>query len=237
MPSSNEQDMGGSKGAAKDCSSNYSAASFCFGSFSAASAQSPSELLRTGMQALEAKNFPRALEIFSTLAKNDPSPTNVGYLAVAESGAGNLSQAIADFKQAIKLGNDSVLTRYGLGSAYLRNHEPEAAARELRLAIVKDPNNIPARYALGVALLDLGRAHEAIPYLEQARKASPSNSQIWISLAQAQFEAGNPQTAVKLTDDATAAIPDNPQLSGRTRPAMSPVPAIGESSHLARKRR
>lgn len=183
-----------------------------FGSLPTTRAQSPSARLQQGVQALEAKDFTRALEVFSALVKTDPSSTNVGYLAVAESGAGNLSQAIADFKQAIKLGNDSVLTRYGLGSAYLRNHEPEAAARELRLAIAKDPNNLPARYALGVALLDLGRAHQAIPYLEQARKASPSNSQIWISLTRAQFEAGNPQVAVKLTEDAMAAIPDNPKL-------------------------
>jgi predicted Zn-dependent protease len=184
-----------------------------YGSLSVADGQSEDVLLRTGMQALEAKDFSRALETFSALVKKNPSSTNIGYLAVAESGAGNLSQAIVDFRQAIKLGNDSVLTRYGLGTAYLRNHEPEAAARELRLVMVKDPNNAPARYALGVALLDLGRAREAIPDLEEARKRSPSNSQIWVSLTQAQFQAGNPQTAAKLADDATAAIPDNPQLS------------------------
>ena len=207
------------------------------GSPAAADGQSEHELLQSGMQALEAKDFSRALEVFSLLVRNDPSSTNIGYLAVAESGAGNLSQAIADFRQAIKLGNDSVLTRYGLGSAYLRNHEPEAAARELRHVIVKDPNNPPARYALGVALLDMGRAHEAIPYLEEARRRSPANPQIWVSLTQAQFRAGNSQTAVKLTDDATAAIPDNPQLSVDARPAMSPVPAITESAYLARKRR
>ena len=183
-----------------------------FGSLTVTRAQSPSARLQQGVQALEAKDFTRALEVFSALVKTDPSSTNVGYLAVAESGAGNLVQAISDFQRAIKLGNDSVLTRYGLGSAYLRHHEPEAAVRELRVAIAHDASNLPARYALGVALLDLGRAHEAIPYLEQARKASPSNSQIWISLTRAQFEAGNPQAAVKLSEDATAAIPDNPQL-------------------------
>jgi len=184
-----------------------------FGFVSAANAQSPSELLQNGMQALEAKNFTRAVELFTALVKKDPSSTNFGYLAVAESGAGNLSPAIADFQRAIKLGNDTVLTRYGLGSAYLRNHEPEAAARELRLALAKDPRNLPARYALGVALLDGGRAREAIPYFEEARQHSPTNPQIWVSLTHAQFAAGNPQAAVELADEATATIPDRPQLS------------------------
>ena len=183
-----------------------------FGYVSTANAQSPSELLQNGIQALKAKDFTRAVEIFFALVKKDPSSSNIGYLAVAESGAGNLRTAITDFERAIKLGNDSVLTRYGLGSAYLRNHEPEAAARELRLALAKDPHNLPARYALGVALLDLRRAREAIPYLEEARQHSPSNPQIWVSLMHAQFAAGNPRAAVELADDATEAIPDHPQL-------------------------
>ncbi len=185
---------------------------FFTGSFSVAVAQSNDELFRTGMQALEAKDFARAQESFAELVKSDPSSTNLGYLAVAESGAGNLTQAISDFNRAIKLGNDSVLTRYGLGSAYLRDHQPEAAARELRVALAKDPGSVPARYALGVALVDLGEGREAIPYLEQARAHSPSNPQIWVSLTQAQFQAGNPQSATKLADDATETIPDNPRL-------------------------
>ncbi len=182
------------------------------GRFSIAVAQSSDELLRSGMQALESKDFTRAQELFAALVKTDPSSTNLGYLAVAESGAGNIPQAIVDFNRAIKLGNDTVLTRYGLGSAYLRDHQPDAAARELRLALAKDPANAPARYALGVALLDLGQAREAIPHLEQARSQSPSNPQIWVSLTQAQFQAGNAQPALKLTEDATEAIPDNPPL-------------------------
>ncbi len=185
---------------------------FMAGSLSVALGQSKEQLFRSGMRALEAKDFTRAQESFAELVKTDPSSTNLGYLAVAESGAGNIQQAIADFNRAIKLGNDSVLMRYGLGSAYLRDHQPEAAARELRAALAKDPGSVPARYALGVALVDLGQGREAIPYLERARAHSPSNPQVWVSLMQAQFQAGNPQAAMKLADDATETIPDNPQL-------------------------
>jgi tetratricopeptide (TPR) repeat protein len=181
-------------------------------SFSVAKGQSASDLLQTGLQALDAKDFSRAMEKFSELVKTDPSPTNISYLAVAESGAGKLDQAIEDFQRAIKLGNDTTLTRYGLGSAYLRIHKPEAAARELRLVLAKDPNNLPARYALGVALLDEGRAHEAIPYLEEARKHSPNNAQVWVSLIRAQFQAANPEAAMQLADDAAVAVPDQPPL-------------------------
>ena len=183
-----------------------------FGCFPGAEAQSGNDRLSAGLRALEAKDFSRALQDFSELVRTDPSATNVGYLAVAESGAGKLRQSIADFQRAIRLGNDSVLTRYGLGSAYLRSHQPEDAARELRLVLARDPNNAPTRYALGVALVNMQRAHEAIPYLEEARKHSVNNAQIWVSLAQAYFQDKDPDAAIRLTDDATAAIPDDPPL-------------------------
>ncbi len=183
-----------------------------FRSLCVAGGQSTNELFSTGMQALEAKDFSRAVEAFSELARKEPSSANIGYLAVAESGAGKLSQAITDFQRAIQLGNDSVLTHYGLGSAYLRSNQPEAAARELRLALAKDTNSMPARYALGVALLDQGHAQEAIPYLEEARNHSPTSAQIWVSLIHAQFQSGNTKAAIQLADEATEAVPDNPQL-------------------------
>src|SRR5579863_5993452 len=164
------------------------------------------------MQALNAKNFAHAQELFSILVKKEPSALNLAYLAVADVGAGNLGQAIADFRRSIEMGNDSTLTRYGLGSTYLRNNEPEAAIRQLRLVIARDPSYVPALYTLGVALLSLTRPRDAIPYLEQAQRKSPDNAQYRITLVQAQFEAGNSSTAVELVQEATEAIPENPQL-------------------------
>ncbi len=175
--------------------------------------QSENELLKAGMQALGAKDFVQAQQDFSLLVAKDPSATNVAYLAVAESGTGDLRRAIPDFRRSIKLGNDSVLTRYGLGTAYLRNRQPEAALRELRLALNRDPAYLPARYALGVALLDLGRARAAMPYLEQAQKKAPGNAQFWLTLVRAQFEVGNSTVAAQLAGEATEAIPDNSQLA------------------------
>lgn len=176
-------------------------------------AQSESELLKGGIRALEAKDFVQAQKIFSLVVTKDPSATNLAYLAVAESGVGDLSQSITDFRRSIKLGDDSLLTRYGLGTAYLRNRQPQAAIRELRLVIARDSGYLPARYALGVALLDLGRPRAAIPYLEQARKEASGNMQFWLTLVRAQFEAGNSEGASQLAGEAAEAIPDNPHLA------------------------
>lgn len=172
-------------------------------------AESGSQLENEGVQALGARDFARAVEVFTRLAKSDPTAKNVGYLAVAESGAGDLRQAIADFERSIQLGNDTTLTRYGLGTTYLRDNQPEAAVRELEVVIARDPSYMAARYALGAALLNAGRAREAIPYLDAARQKTPGNPQVWISLIRAQFEAGEPAAALRLTDQALESIPDS----------------------------
>lgn len=183
------------------------------GFLQAAYPQSEEQLQNEGIQALDSKNFPRAREIFSRLVESDPSGKNVGYLAVAESGDGDLPQAIADFKRSIRLGNDSALTRYGLGTAYLRNNQYEAAVRELRVVVARDPAYVAAQYALGVALVNAGHPHDAIPYLERAQTKTAANPQFWLTLIRAQFEAGNSQAAIKLADQALAAIPDAPLLA------------------------
>jgi tetratricopeptide (TPR) repeat protein len=128
-------------------------------------AQSNQPLLEDGLRALRADDFARAQQYFALLVKQDPSGTNFGYLAIAEASSGNVDQAIAHFRQAIRLGNSSPRIHYNLGVAYLQWHESTTEAiRELKLAIAKDPEFVPAQHALGVALVDLGRPKEAILY-------------------------------------------------------------------------
>ncbi len=57
-----------------------------------------------GIQALNARDFVRAEQIFSTLHKSAPSAENTGYLAMAEAGAGDLAGAISHFQESIRMG-------------------------------------------------------------------------------------------------------------------------------------
>ncbi|MGH9448220.1 MAG: tetratricopeptide repeat protein, partial [Terriglobia bacterium] len=179
----------------------------------ASRAQSRTDLLNRGLRALEVKRFARAQQMLTLLVKQDPSAANVGYLAVAESGAGELSQAIADFTRSINLGNDTLLVRYGLASTYLRSGEPAPAARELRIVISQYPAYTPARYALGVALVRLARPAEAIEFLVQARRQAPRNAQYWLTLVHARFEAGDSAAATRTADQAMENFPDNRRLA------------------------
>jgi predicted Zn-dependent protease len=177
------------------------------------SAQSSGRLHREGIEALESRHFHQAVKLFSELVRTEPSATNFAYLAVAENGVKHYAASIADYERAIKLGDDSVLTRFGLGTTYLEYGKPLAAARELQLALERDPNYTAGRYALGVALLNAKQPRQAIPYLESARKASAAYVQFWVTLVRAEFEAGNGRAAVEDSHRAMASIPANAELA------------------------
>ena len=182
------------------------------GSVTVGGGQSTNVTLEDGIRALKAGEFGQARQILSEVVKLSPSAENISYLAMAEAGTGNLTQAIADFQQSIHLGNDSADVHYNLGIAYLKSGQPEDGIRELRLALAKDPKYWAPAYPLGVALLDVRRPREAVPYLEQARTQSPHDREIWASLIRAQFELGNSPAALQAVDQAVQAIPSDTRL-------------------------
>jgi tetratricopeptide (TPR) repeat protein len=170
------------------------------------------ELLQSGIKAFEANDFVSARQIFSELVKRNPSAVNFNYLAMAEIGTRNLTEAIAHLQKSIQLGNRTPEAHYNLGLALMQNNEGAAGMREFREAIALDAHYVPAKHALGVALLDSGRPREAIPFLEQARKQASHSAEIWANLVRAQFEAGATPAAVRTADEAVETIPDNPHL-------------------------
>jgi tetratricopeptide (TPR) repeat protein len=147
------------------------------------SAQLSGRLHKEGIEALQSHHFHHAVKLFSELVRTEPSATNFAYLAIAENGVKDYAASIADYERAIKLGDDSVLTRFGLGTTYLAYGKPLHGARQLRLALERDPNYTAARYALGVALLNAGQPRQAIPSLESARKASAGYVQFWVNIS------------------------------------------------------
>ncbi|HEV2499654.1 MAG TPA: tetratricopeptide repeat protein [Terriglobia bacterium] len=175
--------------------------------------ESPAMLREEGFRALESRDFCNAVKLFSELAQVSPTAGNWAYLAIAESGAGDFGSSIKNYQRSIKLGDDSVLTRFGLATSYLQIGQPIAAVQQLRLALAHDPAYLPARYAMGLALLRTDRPREAVPYLESVRKASYGKSQYWLALVQAQFAVGNAREAIRDTTEASAALPADPELA------------------------
>ena len=176
------------------------------------SQQSVNRIVGEGIEALKAGEFVRAQQIFAQLVKDAPSAENLGYLAMAEAGAGNLAQAIGHFQRSIRLGNNWASVHYNLGIACLQAGRREEGIRELRTALARDGKFLPARYPLGIALLGEGRPREALPYLTEATKASPQRADVWANLLRAQFEVGDHLAALQTTERAMRAVPNDPRL-------------------------
>lgn len=174
--------------------------------------QSAQDLQQQGIEALKTGQFAAAEDAFSRLARLHPTAVAFYDLASAEGAEGKFSQAIINFQKSIQLGNDTPNLRYILGLAYLKNNQPDAGIRELKLAVTREPAFTAARYALGLALLDAGQPQEALASLEQVRDPLSKNPWMWTNLARAQFEAADPHAALLTIDEATKALPEEPQL-------------------------
>ena len=174
--------------------------------------QSEDDLIHEGVRAFQARDFAQARKLFAIAVERNPSARNLDYLALSESSAGDVDQAILHFRRSIELGNRSASVHYSLGLAYLKGHQVSFGLRELQQALEIDPELKGARYALAVALLDAGRPTEAVPHLIEATKQSPCDEAIWVNLVRGQFESGDIQGAMYTIAHATDAMPGKLQL-------------------------
>src|SRR5438093_12502145 len=113
------------------------------------SQQSVNRIVGEGIEALKAGEFVRAQQIFAQLVKDAPSAENLGYLAMAEAGAGNLAQAIGHFQRSIRLGNNSSSVHYNVGIACLQAGRREVGSSELRTGLARDGKFLPVCYVFG----------------------------------------------------------------------------------------
>lgn len=172
-------------------------------------AQARPELKQEGVEALQAGRFAAAARIFSRLAKTKPSAETYYFLATAEGGEGNFSQAILHFRKSIQLGGDTPDIRYILGLAYLKDHQPDAGIHQLELAVSHKPDFTQARYALGLALLNAKQPRDALSNFEQVRTAFAKNPWMWTNLVRAQFAVDDRKAALATIDSAASTLPEN----------------------------
>lgn len=67
----------------------------------------------------------------------------------------------------LEAGQDNLLLRFGLGQAYLKEHQPQAAIEHLQKALEFDPEYSAAWKLLGKALAETGNNDEAIVTYEK----------------------------------------------------------------------
>jgi tetratricopeptide (TPR) repeat protein len=128
--------------------------------------QSPSQ---TGPR-LAAEAYRSALE---TDQANVDALNNLGTLSYEE---GNLEDAIALFRHAVKLHPDHMLSHFNLGSALEETGHDDQARRHLRRAVHLDPEHADAQYNLAFVCDKLGAYVEARRHWQRYLELDPDSS-------------------------------------------------------------
>jgi spermidine synthase/Tfp pilus assembly protein PilF len=89
-------------------------------------------------------------------------------LGIALASRGSFDEATAEFREALRLGPDSAMTRWNLGAALASQGAREEAIEHLRRSVELDPNSGQARYDLASTLLQAA--------LRQAQSAASSST-------------------------------------------------------------
>jgi tetratricopeptide (TPR) repeat protein len=109
---------------------------------------------------------------------------------------GLLDEAVAEFREAIRLKADDPLAHYNLGTALKKRGLLEEAVAELREAILLNPDLANAHDNLGNALRDRGLLDEAVAEYREAIRLKPDNPGVHCNLGSALGRQGRFHDAV-----------------------------------------
>ena len=118
--------------------------------------------------------------------------------------AGNLNEAILEFRKVTELAPQLPAGFVNLGAAYLESRKYAEAIPPLKQALALDPKLAGADQMLGYALLSAGYATEAIPHLEREQAQD--------ALGIAELKTGKLPEAIANLNAALAKRPNDPDL-------------------------
>jgi tetratricopeptide (TPR) repeat protein len=125
--------------------------------------------------------------------KDAPAHNNLGLAFYKQ---GKLDEAIACYRQAVKLDPKNALAHYNLGNALSEQGKLDEAIACYRQAIKLDPKFAPAHYNLGNALSEQGKLDEAIACHRQAIKLDPKYAPAHYNLGLAFYKQGKLDQAI-----------------------------------------
>ncbi len=176
----------------------------------APSSPAPS-LLDQGDKALDAKQYDRAVELYTQAAGADPKDYSAEFdLGLAYSFLGKDADAVAHYKAALALKPDLAEAQLNLGLSYLRVKDPAAAQPYLESALAAKPS-ATAESALGRAIARQGNPSVAEPHYRKSIAMDPTRRDDLLELASLYEAARQRDQAIAIYRE----FPDRPQAQER----------------------
>jgi Tfp pilus assembly protein PilF len=152
------------------------------------------------------------LAAYTTLLRRDPSnPLRHDAVAELYLGAGRLDDAIAEFRESLRLNDGSAPTHYNLGYALATRGRRDEAIAAFEAALRIDPDYALAHNNLGALLEVSGRLDEARAHFERAVALRPDNVEARANLGQLLSNRGDLAAAAAQFAAVVALRPDHVQ--------------------------
>jgi tetratricopeptide (TPR) repeat protein len=133
-------------------------------------------------------------------------------LGLALEAAKRDDEAIATFKQAIRLRPESVVSMNSLAELFARQGQNEEAVREFQQVLRQKPYWGPAHLGLGKALEAMGKPEEAKAQFEEALKNRVNSPESYNTLGKFSFARGWYSAAVTNFNDSLRLYPSDPEV-------------------------
>lgn len=165
----------------------------------------------TRAAALEEKNdWPGLLAWGQKWNKIEPRNANAWFfIGQAYQQLDRIEQAIAAYRQALRLNLNYVNTWYNLGIVYYKLKRYDDAVVANRQALRIDPGYIAAWNNLGFTYNELKRYDDAIAAYRQALRINPEYAKAWNNLTVAYYRSGNSDAALEALKILRTLDPDN----------------------------
>jgi tetratricopeptide (TPR) repeat protein len=181
------------------------------------------------------------LAAYAKLLQGDPAnPLRHDAVASLYLDAGQMEEAIAHYRQSLRLNNESAPTHYNLGFALSARGRRDEAIVQFQEALRIDPDYAQAHNNLGAQLQVIGRPGQALDHYRRAVALRPDNIESRTNLGQLLSNQGEVSEAADQFSEALALRPEHPQaLAGLAWiRATAWDPALrdaGEAVHLAER--
>jgi Flp pilus assembly protein TadD len=152
-----------------------------------------------------------AAEAFHRAAELSPSESRPRFLeGFALEHAGNLTEAIAQYRAALVLDSTSYEIQFALGRALLRTKDATGAEMQFKGAMAARPDSAPARLGLANALLEQKKLEAANDAFAEYFKLSPGDWAAHFDRASALFDLNRLDDAVAELDLAESGAAPTP---------------------------